>query len=39
MLTNRAEQAESVAAAAQAESPLPGVKPPVTEAFKGQMDG
>ena len=33
ILTARVEQAEFMAAAAQAESPPPGVKPPVAEAF------
>ena len=39
MLTAKAEQAEIVAAAAQAKSLLPGVKLLVPEAFKGSMDG
>ena len=38
ILTARAEQAESVAVETQAESLPPGVKPPIPEAFKNQMD-
>ena len=39
MFTARAEQAESVAAAAQANRLPPGVKPTAPQAFKGSIDG